>query len=62
MEKTDRAVLKVVDRQGRSALHYSAGIAAEDDNGMYGWLMQMGADRTHADNVRLFLIKPTLPM
>ena len=51
LEKTDRAVLKAVDRDGRSALHYAAAFSQEDDCAMFGWLMQMGADKTQADNV-----------
>ena len=52
LEKTDRAVVKAVDRDGRSALHYAAAFAQEDDNAMFGWLMMMGADKSQADNVR----------
>ena len=51
MEKTDRAVFNVVDRNGRTALHYTAALSKFDDNGIYGWLMTMGIDRNHADNV-----------
>lgn len=50
MEKTDRAVFNTVDRNGRTALHYAAALSEFDDHGMYGWLLNMGADRAHADN------------
>lgn len=51
MEKTDRAVLRLTDRQGRSALHYAAGVAEEDERAMYDWLKAMGADDKLADGV-----------
>ena len=51
MEKTDRAVLDLVDRQGRSALHYAAGIAANDNRDIYNWLIEYGADQNKADEV-----------
>ena len=51
MEKTDRGCINVVDRQGRSALFYAAAMAHDDDHAMYGWLLQMGADKDHTDNV-----------
>lgn len=53
MEKTDRACFNVTDRNGRTALHYGAALSEFDDVGMYGWLMTMGYDKTHTDNVRL---------
>ncbi len=31
MEKTDRSVLRLTDRQGRTALHYAAGLAHDAD-------------------------------
>ncbi len=65
MEKTDRAVLRLTDRQGRTALHYAAGLAHDhattadnndDEQGgseedMYKWLLQFGADDKQADSV-----------
>lgn len=51
MEKTDRACFNVVDRHGRTALHYAAALSEFDDIGMYGWLMNMGYDKAHEDNV-----------
>ncbi len=64
MEKTDRAVLKLTDRQGRTALHYAAGLAhdKEGDGGegdgdddaaqdMYDWLRKFGPDEKQADGV-----------
>jgi ankyrin repeat protein len=56
LEKTDRAVTKAVDRDGRSALHYAAAFSPEDDCAMFGWLMQMGADKSQADNVSWTLL------
>jgi len=50
LEKTDRGCLNVVDRSGRSALFYAAATAVEDEQAMYGWLLQMGADKEHTDN------------
>ena len=52
MEKTDRACFNAVDRQGRNALFYAAALSEFDDIGMYGWLMNMGYDKNHLDNVR----------
>ena len=53
LEKTDRACLNTVDRNGRSALFYAA--AANDElHGLYGWLLQMGADIDHTDNVLIY--------
>ena len=54
LNKTDRACVKTVDRDGRSALHYAAAFAQEDDHAMFGWLMMMGADKTQADNVSTY--------
>ena len=54
MEKTDRACFNVVDRQGRTGLHYAAALSEYDDIGMYGWLMNMGYDKTPTDNVRKY--------
>ena len=51
MEKTDRAVLEVADRQGRQAVHYAAGVAAEDGKVMYDWLVEYGADPKKTDMV-----------
>jgi ankyrin repeat protein len=51
MEKTDRAVLEVTDRDGRTALHYAAGIANDDDRKMFDWLVEHGADETKSDKV-----------
>ena len=51
MEKTDRSVLDLADQQGRSALHYAAGIAGTDDRAMYNWLIEYGADQSKADEV-----------
>ena len=66
LEKTDRAVVKAVVRDARSALHYAAAFAQEDDNAMFGWLMMMGADKSQADNVSFdkknyFFIRPLAP-
>ena len=51
MEKTDRACFNVSDRQGRTALFHAAVLSEFDDIGMYGWLMNMGYDKNHQDNV-----------
>ena len=51
MEKTDRACFNVPDRHGRNALFYGAALSEFDDIGMYGWLMNMGYDKNHEDNV-----------
>ena len=51
MEKTDRACFNTIDRNGRTALHYAAALSEFDEQGMYGWLMNTGADNTHQDNV-----------
>ena len=51
MEKTDRAILELTDRQGRTALHYAAGISNEDDRIMYNWLLEYGANKSKADEV-----------
>eukprot|EP00095_Tigriopus_kingsejongensis_P008483 maker-scaffold18_size714446-snap-gene-5.16 protein:Tk08483 transcript:maker-scaffold18_size714446-snap-gene-5.16-mRNA-1 annotation:"hypothetical protein X777_10637" len=51
MEKTDRSVLNLTDRHGRYALHYAAGIAAEDDKAMYNWLIEYGAEDHKADEL-----------
>ena len=53
MEKTDRACFNVVDRNGRTGLHYAAALSEFDDTGMYGWLMNMGYDKTQQDYVRI---------
>ena len=47
MEKTDRACFNVVDRNGRTALHYGAALSEYDDIEMYGWLMNIGYDKSH---------------
>ena len=53
MEKTDRAVLGVSDRHGRSALHYAAGVAADNEEArdMYDWLVEYGANERKIDEV-----------
>ncbi len=51
MEKTDRGVMNVTDREGRIALHYAAAVAGEDDREMYDWLVEFGADEGKADKV-----------
>ena len=37
--------------QGRTALFHAAALSEFDDIGMYGWLMNMGYDKNHQDNV-----------
>ena len=49
-EKTDRACLNAVDRNGRTALFYAAAANSDMLHGDYGWLLTMGADREHTDN------------
>ena len=49
MEKTDRACFNIVDRNGRTGLHYAAALSQYDDIGMYGWLMNMGYDKSQQD-------------
>ncbi len=77
MEKTDRAVLKLTDRQGRTALHYAAGLAddrdgkdggasgdeegGEDGEDMYKWLLKFGPDEKQVDGVRSDLVTNVLP-
>ncbi len=51
MEKTDRSVLNLVDRQGRSPAHYAAGVAQEDDRAMYNWLLEYGVDDDKIDDL-----------
>ena len=43
--------IRLLDRNGRTALHYAAALSEFDEQGMYGWLMNTGADNTHQDNV-----------
>ena len=42
-----------MDRSGKTALHYAAANAhgGEGSDGMHDWLLQMGADKEHEDNV-----------
>lgn len=56
MEKTDRACFNIVDRNGRTGLHYAAALSQYDDIGMYGWLMNMGYDKSQQDYVRFCII------
>ena len=60
MEKTDRAVLELTDRYGRQPLHYAAGLAEEDENAMYDWLLEFGAEESKKDDVRIKLLEEVL--
>ena len=46
-----------MDKSGKTALHYAAANehSGEDSSGMYDWLLQMGADKEHEDNVSVKL-------
>jgi hypothetical protein len=45
-----------VERTGKTALHYAAANESSGGSvsgeGLYGWLLTMGADKEHEDNVR----------
>ena len=51
MEKTDRSVLELTNRLGQTALFYAAGIGQEDDEAMYKWLIEFGANENRVDEV-----------
>ena len=54
-----------MDRSGKTALHYAAANehGGEGSEGMHEWLLQLGADKEHEDNVSnkdifIFILMP----
>ena len=49
-----------MDRTGKTALHYAAGNESSGGSvsgeGLYGWLLTMGADIDHEDHVSKYVI------
>ena len=58
-----------VDRSGKTALHYAAANehSGGGSEGMHDWLLQLGADKEHEDNVSrreifIFILMPSFKL